>query len=90
MKTVRPATPVAIPPVGSAPDADDDGPGARLRRRHHRRRLFREELLAIAVLIIALAATLLVLGLQWLGSGQSGTPGAVPAPTYLNIVGGPT
>ncbi len=90
MKTVRPATHVAIPPEATAPHAGDDGPGARLRRLHHRRRLLREELLAIAVLIIALAATLLVLGLQWLGSGQPGTPGAVPVPTYLNIVGGST
>jgi hypothetical protein len=90
MKTVRPATPVAITTVGSASHADDDGPGARLRRLHHRRRLLREELLAVAILVIALAATLLVLGLQWLGSGQPGTAGAVRAPTYLNTVGGPT
>jgi len=32
--------------------------------------LVREELLTVAVLLLALAATLVVLGLQWLDSGQ--------------------
>jgi hypothetical protein len=51
--------------------------------------LLREEFLAVAILVIALAATLVVLGLQWLGSGQSVTPSTAPVPAY-NINGGPT
>jgi hypothetical protein len=70
-------------------DADGGGPGERLRRLRQRRRLLREELLAVDILVIALAATLVVLGLQWLGSGQSVTPSTAPVPAY-NIVGGPT
>jgi hypothetical protein len=46
-------------------------------------------MIAVAILIVALAATLVVLGLQWLGSGQSVTPAGVPAPTH-HIVGGPS
>ncbi len=47
--------------------------------------------MTVAVLVIALAATLVVLGLQWLGSGQSVTPSTVPAPAHSrNIIGGPT
>jgi hypothetical protein len=46
-------------------------------------------MIAVAILLIALAATLVVLGLQWLGSGQSVTSTAVRAPAYTTI-GGPT
>jgi hypothetical protein len=84
MTTVR----SAAPNVASR-DADGSGPGERLRRLRKRRRLLREELLAVAILVIALAATLVVLGLQWLGSGQSVTPSARPVPAF-NIIGGPT
>jgi hypothetical protein len=76
-------------PTPLSTDADGGGPGERLRRLRQRRRLLREELLAVAVLVIALVATLVVLGLQWLGSGQSVTPSTAPRPAY-NIIGGPT
>ena len=65
MTTVRSA-PVLVPS-----DIEGGGPGERLRRLRRRRRLLREELAAVAFLVLALAATLVVLGLQWLGSGQS-------------------
>jgi hypothetical protein len=46
-------------------------------------------MLAVAILVIALAATLVVLGLQWLGSGQSVSPTAIR--TLANtIMGGPS
>jgi hypothetical protein len=42
-------------------------------------------MVAVAILVIALAATLVVLGLQWVGSGQSVTPTSVRAPAaYVN------
>lgn len=47
------------------------GPGERLRRLQRRRRLVREEMLAVAVLLAVLAATVAVLAMQWLGSGPS-------------------
>ena len=64
MTTVRSA-----PTEVASSDADGGGPGERLRRRR-RRRLVREELLTICVLLLALAVTLVVLGFQWLDSGQ--------------------
>jgi hypothetical protein len=48
--------------------------GPRRRRRLARRRLVREEILAVLVLVAALAATLVLLGLQWLNSGGSNPP----------------
>ena len=84
MTTVRSAAPTAV-----TAGADGSGPGERLRRLRQRRRLVREELLAVAILVIALVATLVVLGLQWLGSGQSVTPTTGPPPAY-NIIGGLT
>jgi hypothetical protein len=84
MTLVRSATPTVV-----SSDADGGGPGERLRRLRARRRLVREELLVVGILVIALAATLVVLGLQWLGSGQSVTSSTTPAPAY-NIIGGPT
>jgi ferric-dicitrate binding protein FerR (iron transport regulator) len=76
-------------PTGVSADADGGGPGERLRRLRQRRRLVREEILAVAILVIALATTLVVLGLQWLGSGQSVTTSTGPARAY-NIMGGPS
>jgi hypothetical protein len=84
MTTVR-----SLPPVVPSADEAGGGPGERLRRLRRRRRLLREQVLAIAVLVIALAATLTVLGLQWLDSGQSGNPGAISAPA-INAIGGRT
>jgi hypothetical protein len=84
MTIVRSATPTA-----TTAHADGGSPGERLRRLRERRRLAREELIAVAILVVALAATLVVLGLQWLGSGQSVTPTGARAPAY-EIIGGPT
>ena len=70
---------------------DGSGPGERLRRLRQRRRLVREELLTVAVLFIALVATLVVLGLQWLGQRSVGHAQAtVPARRAYNIIGGLT
>jgi hypothetical protein len=84
MTVVRSAAPTAV-----TASADGGGPGERIRRLRQRRRLVREELLAVAILVIALVATLAVLGLQWLGSGQSVMPTTGPPPAY-NIIGGLT
>jgi hypothetical protein len=82
MTTVRSAPVVLVPS-----DIEGGRPGERLRRLRRRRRRMREELLAVAVLVIALAATLAVLGLQWLGSGQSVSQGARSLPAYHTIGG---
>ena len=84
MTTVR-----SLPPVVAPADEAGGGPGERLRRLRRRRRLLREQLLVMAILVIALAATLTVLGLQWLDSGQSGSPAAISAPAF-NAIGGRT
>ena len=44
-------------------------PGERLRRLQQRRRLVREELIAVLFLVVALAITVGVLAMQWLGAG---------------------
>ena len=86
MTTVR-----SVAPMVASAAADGGGPGERLRRLRRRRRLLREELLAVGILVVALAATLVVLGLQWLGSGQSVTPAGVRSPAYYtNAIGGST
>jgi hypothetical protein len=95
MTTVRPVSHAVLHHVVGSSDASDGGPGERLRRLRRRRRLHREELVAVAILVIALAATLVVLGLQWLGSGQSSSPGAAVSsraisPPAYNIMGGHT
>jgi hypothetical protein len=53
--------------------------GDRLRRLEQRRKLVREQILAVVVLLVALAATVAVLAMQWLGSGPtvSTAPSAV-------------
>ena len=66
MTTVRSA-----PQRNFQPRPGNQGHGERALRRRQRRRLAREELLAVFVLLIVLAAALVVLGLQWLGSGSS-------------------
>lgn len=50
------------------------GPGERMRRLQRRRRLVREEMLAVAVLLLFLAATVAVLATQWLASAPSANP----------------
>lgn len=44
-------------------------PGDRLRRLQQRRRLVKEEFLAVLFLVVALAITVGVLAMQWLGAG---------------------
>jgi hypothetical protein len=85
MTTVR--SPRTVPPS----DADESGPGERLRRRRQRRRLLREEFLAVLVLFFALAATVAVLAMQWLGSGSSVGTAAPAAPAHISTIstGGP-
>jgi hypothetical protein len=78
MTTVRSAP----PEVAAAPA--DGSPGARLRRLKQRRRLLREELIAAAVLVIALAVTLAVLGLQWLDSGPVTVSSGAGITAFLN------
>ena len=75
VRTPRTAPPsVAIGDGGGSEDGErgpgESGPGERLRRRRQRRRLLREEFLAVLVLFLALAATVAVLAMQWLGSGS--------------------
>jgi hypothetical protein len=86
MTTVR-----SVPPLTAAAGAQGV-PGERLRRLRQRRRLVREELLTVSVLLLALAATLVILGLQWLDSGPSTSPGAAAIAVVHNlvIVGGHT
>jgi hypothetical protein len=54
--------------------------GDRLRRLEQRRKLVREQILAVVVLLVALAATVGVLAMYWLGSG--------PAATALPVIAG--
>ncbi len=76
MTTVRPVPTVgAVPPKVAPADAEGGDAGERQRRRRHRR-LVREELLTVGVLLLALVVTLVVLGLQWLDSGQPNTASA--------------
>jgi hypothetical protein len=69
--------------------------GDRLRRLERRRKLVREQVLAVLVLLVALAATVAVLAMQWLGSGPStagaasATPGvAVTSPSFVDSPSG--
>ena len=51
--------------------------GERIRRLEQRRRLLREQVAVALFLLVALAATVAVLAMQWLDSGPS-TAGALP------------
>lgn len=87
MMTDNPLTEVPGPP------RDAGGPGERIRRLQRRRRLVREELLAVAVLLAFLAATVAVLATQWLDSGPTANAAGPPhasAGLYLNPYGGAT
>lgn len=78
-------------PEVAAPGTEPSGPGERMRRLQRRRRLVREELLAVAVLLAFLAATVAVLATQWLASAPSANQvGAVPAVIHLEPHGGAT
>ena len=80
MTTVHPQS--AAPPTDAAlmevPTGEVLIVGQRLRRLEQRRRLVREQIVAVVVLLIALAATVAVLAMQWLGSGPTAS-GAAPA-----------
>jgi hypothetical protein len=67
------------------------GPGERLLRLRQRRKLVREEILALLVLFVALAITVAVLAMQWLGSTAT-DPSAVAVPLKLvaTFLGGST
>jgi hypothetical protein len=60
------------------PERAAGAPGERIRRLQRRRRLVREELLAVAVLLVFLAATVAVLATQWLESGSSANAAGPP------------
>ena len=66
-------TTVHLPPAPPTSDADPGEvplsrvrSGDRLRRLEQRRRLVREEVMAVLFLLVALAATVAVLAMQWL------------------------
>lgn len=83
MLTENPLTEVADPTTEAATQ-QEQGPGERVIRLQRRRRLVREELLAVAVLLLFLAATVAVLATQWLASGTPAHPAAVP-PVVLTL-----
>jgi hypothetical protein len=87
MTTVHPAprTVRSVRPVLSDVTGGNE-PGPRVRRLRERRRLRREELLVGVVLLIALGAALVILGLQWLNSGPSA---AAVVRVGAHIMGGP-
>jgi hypothetical protein len=62
-------------------------PGERVRRLKRRRRLVREELLALAVLLAFLAATVAVLATQWLANPSVNSAGP---PSVHRTYGGST
>jgi hypothetical protein len=72
------------------PIAAAGGPGERIRRLQRRRRLVREELLAVAVLLVFLAATVAVLATQWLANGPSASVGGPPYTATFVPNGGTT
>lgn len=72
-------------PLTELPGEVPAAPGERMRRLERRRRLVREELLAVAVLLVFLAATVAVLATQWLASGPSATAGG-PQPVAATHV----
>ena len=64
------AQPVLDPALRpGAVDVREALPGDRLRRLQQRRRLAKEEILAVLFLVVALAITVGILALQWLGAG---------------------
>ena len=68
---------------GPARDAGE--PGERMRRLQRRRRLMREELLAVAVLLLFLAATVAVLATQWLASGPTANAAGSHQPPAVHL-----
>jgi hypothetical protein len=72
MTTAPPVLP-ELPDVVALPDLPQRGVGERSRRRKMRRRLAREQIIVACVLVLALVATLVILGRQWLDSGGPST-----------------
>jgi hypothetical protein len=77
----------SAPPTVVSTGADGEPLQERWARRQRRRRLRREQLLAVAVLVLALAATLAVLATQWLGSDPNASATGVAAAPHT-ILGG--
>ena len=67
----------------SAPGSATRRPDAttRQQRRRRRHRLAWEQSFAVVVLAAAFAATVVLLGLQWLHAGSSGGPGTITTPS---------
>jgi hypothetical protein len=63
------------------------GTGERRLRRQARRRLAREQVAVAIVIILAVIATLVILGQQWLDSGGSGVSNGAATRT---LIGGST
>ena len=70
-------------------DVSETPPGDRLLRLQRRRRLAREQVLAVLFLFVALAITVGVLAMQWLGSGGPASGSAAPSPVSISLSGGP-
>jgi hypothetical protein len=68
MTTAPPVLP-DLPNEVTLPELPKRGTGERSRRRQVRRRLAREQLIVALFLLLALIATLVILGRQWLDSG---------------------
>lgn len=84
-RRVEPHHAVAAPAL-RAEEADGLG-GERRQRRLERRRQVREQIVVAAVLLVALAVTLVLLGMQWLDSTASTTSSASASIFTLNLGG---
>jgi hypothetical protein len=87
MTTAPPVLP-DLPDVVALPELPKRGTGERSRRRQVRRRLAREQLIVVLFLVLALIATLVILGRQWLDSGGQVTtnPNAITTLTTLTTL----
>ena len=77
--TTAPSVLPELPDVVALPDLPQ-----RSRRRKMRRRLAREQIIVACVLVLALVATLVILGMQWLDSGGPTTT----APSAISTLSG--
>jgi hypothetical protein len=82
--TTAPQVLPELPDVVALPDLPHWGVGERSRRRQMRRRLAREQMIVAFVLVLALVATLVILGRQWLDSGGPTTTN----PSSISILSG--
>jgi hypothetical protein len=79
--------PPVLPDVVALPTR---GTGERSRRRKVRRRLAREQLIVVLFLVLALIATVVILGRQWLDSGNQATTTPNAISTFSSFSGGRT